>query len=280
MRLKSESLHYPIIGGRTFRLNRDIQVYVVKRGRSPVVPSQMAAYESVQVTFPSFIFIRDEPDKITPLGRFFVYHEFGHASWRQQDTRITSRFGWEFFLFPLPWVIISLQFNPISLVGLVLYVLLLTTTYPIYRYLLQISHFFEEINADRFARSFLSCTNQKALAEYLSAAGQLPKDSSMNDEQNLERSKRLLQDLRKEENSSGPNSPRVVYAYPIGIICLQLLFAIFILIMGFLNRPPSIVFLCCNFMFLTILFGILIWLFEKRSRLREEIKSYLSETNH
>jgi hypothetical protein len=265
-----KGIPYPFL--KIYKKTRDIRIYVVKRGRSSVLPNQFVAYESYQHASPSFIFCRDEPEKITALGRFFIYHEFGHTSWRQTDVRYVSRFGWVFFFVPLFWTILFLQYNTLSLKILAVYIVLLAITYPIYKYLLQVLHFYEEVNADRFALNVLSYRNRESLAKYLNSVEQLPNDPSLSKTQNRKRYWLLLQELVKDEKNYAS-----INKYPVGLVYLQFLFAIIILVLGFHIREQSIL-LCCPIIFFPIsaLFG-LTSIGLKRDILLEKIEKYFSE---
>jgi hypothetical protein len=247
----------------------------------------MAAYESISygAAAPfSYIFVRDEPHKITPLGRFFVFHEVGHASARNLDARVTALLGWKSFLLPVPLVVISLQYNLVSSIVVALYLIMLVIVYPIYKHLLQYAHFNEEVSADRFARRYLSYESRQALTKHLATVGQLPRDSSLRDpigeDLNAERSKLLLHDLDEVDKISGASDPvEIEYMYSRPILYILSLFAVLIPIMGVFTHTPSVSLLCVNGVTLVITLGIATKLFETRSRLNEEIKSYLSETN-
>lgn len=58
-------------------LENDIQIFVVEKGPSVVCPQQFATYSIPGME--SYIFIRDEPNKIKGVGKFFIYHEVGHT---------------------------------------------------------------------------------------------------------------------------------------------------------------------------------------------------------
>jgi len=175
--------------------------------------------------------------------------------------------------------------------------------------------FFEEINADRFALRLLSDENRKAFAQYLNKAGQLPKDSSLSEQMNSERSRLLLQGglgnnlnaptqsdlfeslleeylltdslddiespivISNEMNSFLYNSPTTSNAFPKTLGYLQFLYAIIIFALGFLNRRPSLALLWLVAANLLIPIGIVVWLLVKEQALDEEINEYLADAH-
>jgi hypothetical protein len=277
IRFEVDSIPVVISGAIRINLKRDIRVYVVKRGRSHLVPCQLVAYESSGGSLsPSLVFVRDEPDKITPLGRFFIYHEVAHTSWRHMLTSSFSYWQWKLFILPVFWAIINLQPSLFSFAVLAFYVLLLIIVQPIYKHFLQQQRFVAEISADQFALSCLSDKDQQALAQYLYRVGKLPKDPKLTDSQNSNRSTLLLQNLSKVKNLSGANSP-IQFFFSLPTIYLLFPFAILTLVMGFLSRTPSTTLVCGNSILLVIIFSIYIWLYWKKSKLQQEIESYLLE---
>lgn len=266
------------ISGHTYWLNlfRNIYVYVVKRGRSSIVPSQLVAYETLEGSSHSYIFIRDEPTKILPIGKFFIYHEIGHASWDNATFRIIEILGWKLFLLPIFGIIIVLQPNILSIGSLVIYISLLLIMYPFYNRWLKYSRLIDELNADKFALRFLSEEDREDLLNLI-ASGNLPKDKSMNDLENIDRSEFLMADLRKIVNSKGNDYlPEYLISKPINNFLIT--FAILVPVIGIFHRTQSMRIIYLNFFLVFILIVLILWSVYKRNVLQKEIESRLSNS--
>lgn len=256
-------------------LRRDIFIYVVKRGKSTIVPTQMTSYETFNA--PSYIFVRDEPEKITPLGRFFIYHEVGHASWQNNVSRRFSHIGWKFFLLPVFWGIINLKPSLLSFFMLAAYILVLFIIYLLYKFVLphQLRPI-EEAGADLFSISCMSQQERSELIDYLTKANQLPKDQLLTNEQNFGRYHLLLDHLENLKSSLEEDNPIIMIHSKTASYYLLVL-AILVPIMGLLSRVPSINLLCISAVCLLVFISIGLSLENKKKGLVGEIQRILSK---
>jgi membrane protein YdbS with pleckstrin-like domain len=272
MLLQPELDNYPISTKAQIRLKRDIKIYVVERGQSQVLPSQMAAYPSFYGT--SFIFVRDSPDKINPLGKFFIFHEFAHSAWRNMASSSFTNWGWKLFALSLLWAVINIQPSLTSFILLAGYVLLIVLLQPIIRQLLIKQHYVEEISADHFSIRCLSQKDLIALSNYLQAANGLPRDLSLSESQNLERSNILIKDAEQVINSTEYNNTPILFVFTRLSIYLSFLLALPVPIMGYFSRSPSTSLVCGNSILLAITVIILVWLIEKQTKYQQEIENF------
>jgi len=227
------------------KLKLNIIVYVVKRGDSQIVPSQLVAFISTNgLLDPSYIFVRDKPEEITPVGKFFLYHEISHASYQGSITRQTN-YRWILFIVTIFWAIINLKYSILSVLILAFFVLLFGIV-ALYYFKMKNSHFLEEIAADQYALSFLSENELQSLADYLNIAGKLPRNPKLSESLNLKRSKVLIEEIEKIKNKQD------LYKYPPVILSTVLfyllgLLAILTPVMGFFSsHSPSLILVSCN----------------------------------
>ena len=64
-----------------------IAVYKVSAGASGVAPSGLKVF-TASAGEPTYVFLRDNPDKLNAIQRFCLYHELGHADWNSRALRL------------------------------------------------------------------------------------------------------------------------------------------------------------------------------------------------
>ena len=250
------------------------KIYCVKRGSSTILPNQFVTYEFLGDSFPSYIFIRDEPNKITPIGRFFLFHEVGHTGRQIVSLKADVLFGWKTFYLAIYLATINIQFNPLPLCILAGYIIFLYVLRPPFIRSLHYQSYYEEISADRYALNCLSNSDQLSLANYIERSGQLPFDLSISNDLNNERSKQLKQDLRIVKDMSGKVRP-IEFFYLSNVYRILSVFAIFIPIIGFFTRKPSMNLIGINFLFMVVPLFLFLRSSSKSQGLYELIESYL-----
>ncbi|MBD2214772.1 hypothetical protein H6G27_33735 [Nostoc linckia FACHB-104] len=235
----------------TKNIEEEIQILVVKKGASGVCPSQLATYT---VPFDnSYIFVRDEPDKIKGVGKFFVYHEVGHTLYtttRHKLRLVISNKTFFFFLFWSLWTVIwTFQ----SILVAVCLVLTSITMLREWKRRFNASRLEDEMWADIFAISALSDEDRIRVARFF-LRYPLPPDPDLDKQQNSLRFEHLNQNLAlAEDNKTKENNiPRMftfenvsdIYA-PLEIVTASIL----VIVLGTFGQEPS-----TNFLIKTLLF--------------------------
>lgn len=295
------SADYFKLFGRKFKYywKRNIQIYVVKQGKSSVLPSQLATYEYLQPSLPCFIFVRDEPSDITPIGRYYIYHEIGHASLPVANIRIDALLGWKLLMISAILAIIGLQPNIISFSIFGVYILCLALSHRSYGRWLEELLLLEEINADQFAVRCLSNKSKLDLVQHVKAEIDSAYPSEKNlfqlDQQQLKAEFRstspsrnkifqlaqlefLLDYLEEPDDLSGENNIKMLQS--LHITRFLIASAVVAPILGFLGRHPSTTLLWTNVGLAIVGLFTMIWLVLRKSKLLEKVNGYLSGTTN
>lgn len=256
-------------------LKPDVRIYVVKKGNSKIVPMQITAFQTFGGL--SFIFLRDDPKQITPIGRFFMYHEVGHASIQQEYARRITKLGWQFFLLPTIWIAINMRFTTASLLILALYLLLIGLTFLVSRSVVS-RHLklTEEVGADFFSINSLSHDDKKSLLDYLMNAQKLPQDQLLSDEQNQGRYKIVLEILKRQISNNKTKLPLNVPLNTTMLISMSAL-GLFFPVLGFYSHDPSTYGIIISGIFVLALYVSLIKLVTYRKRLIRYIESIVEK---
>ena len=226
---------------------------------------------------PSLIFVRDEPEKVKPLGRFFIYHEVGHASWQNNVARRFSEIGWKFFILPVFWAIINLKAGIFSYALLGIYILLLVFAYPTFKFVLpRFTKPIDEAGADLFSVSCLSNDEREKLINYLSEAGKLPNDPLLTSGQNSDRYSLLMSHLEQMRSNYQPNDSIIMIHSKTASYYLFIL-SMLVPVMGFLSREPSFMSLCANVVCLLILISVAIGIEVRKQTLSTEVQSVIQK---
>ena len=143
----------------------------------------------------SYIFIRDEPDSIKPIGRYFIHHEIGHTLFTAARHQVRILYGNRTIILFAVWFLLTAQWNLETALIEVLLILAATYVSFQYRQSSQKSRLEDEVWADNFAISSLSENDKKKLLSFFSKYP-FPADSALSDEQNKSRSEYLLKNLQ------------------------------------------------------------------------------------
>lgn len=265
---------YPFVADKNYNLRlKNTHIYVVKRGESLYVPTQLAAYQlSIDEDDPCYLFVRDEPDQITITGKFFIIHEIGHASKSHAVVDWLSRIAWKVYAFQLPWILINQNLDPISIGLTGVYVLLLSITFPIHKKIISAQQMISELNADTFAVRFFYQYDKQALNNYIDFVGEFPRDTSLDIHENMIRYINLLE---RQDELNNPELKPAMLVFPKYSPYVVLPLALLIPLMGYFGREPSTSLVCITPIYLVMLLAVLVWVSEKGDRLQKEIDQIL-----
>lgn len=257
------------------KIRHDSRIFVIKRGLSESVPSQLVSYETFFNT-PSMIFIRDEPDKSSFLNRFFLYHEIGHSSFENNYSRRLSHLGWKFSVITFFWALINLEPGILTYSFLGGFLILLIVSF-IFNELFVIPHqrFLEEVSADLFSISCLSNDERTKLKNYLMKIGNLPNDRLLTKEQNMQRFSIILEQIKEFEILKTFDRP-INALYSIASGYNLFLLGAYTIFLGFYSRMPTIGSLVMNIISTLSLFFIMISFELKKKLLTIECQNIIS----
>lgn len=171
-------------------------IFVVDRGTSKVLPFQLASY--AMPFYGAYLFVRDEPSKITLTTKFFICHEIGHllnsAVLRRSILNTRNK---PLYLF-IVWCLCSIVLTKSTFVLITLLLLILLVSEQKWKeteYAIKID---EEITADAFA---LDCLNESEKNEIKSKylAYYPPMDSQLTIKENSIRKDAFLEMLNEQE---------------------------------------------------------------------------------
>ena len=220
--LKSERKSFPV------------KAFIVKKGGGDKIPAQIKAYNATGGVS-TYVYLRDEPDKLNFVQRFQLYHELGHSA-------KNSRFGnlgrettvLSILLIVLFAIVMPVDLTPVS--GM----LLLTSivVYIVVCYIGNLSKasiLADEINADQFALVYFGMQERENLedAARIYRNSNIKSDKLFSDNMLRERLRVFDDTLEKLINSSGlkiqikPYYSQSALIYVIAITCLCIIGKIF-----------------------------------------------------
>lgn len=190
-------------------IEENINILVVKKSPSNIVPKQLTTYS---IPFDkAYIFVRDNPDKIKGVGKFFVYHEIGHTLYIASREKMRVLIGNKTLLFFLFWSLWFVNWSYQScLIAIALIISSITMLKEWNRRIDEIN-LEDEMWADVFAISSLSEEERVKVSKYFSRYP-FPPDSRMNKQQNDLRVQNLKLNLEKTDKSdskTNKNIPRL-----------------------------------------------------------------------
>lgn len=134
---------------RNASLENMVKIYVIKKGTSAVVPSQLICYPVS--LFASHIFVRDEPGKAGPSQRFQILHEIGHTQFRMLVEDFSTMVGLTPLFFYLCWLAGIVVWSSALLVPLLCFVAVMILFNEDRKLRIEQMRLKDEILADTFA---------------------------------------------------------------------------------------------------------------------------------
>lgn len=244
------------------KLEENIHILVVKKSPLNVVPKQLTTYS---MPFDkAYIFVRDEPERIKGVGKFFIYHEIGHTLYTAARHKIRILYSNKTFLFFLFWSLWFVDWHYQSFLIAIAFVLTSITMLREWNRRINKSNLEDEMWADIFAISSLPDKDRIRVARYFSRYP-FPPDSRMDEQQNTLRVKNLtfnLEEASKDDVEPHNNIPRLfsfenisdIYA-PLDIVTASIL----AMTLATFAQEPTMGFLSKTFFWIDLpLFVILI----------------------
>lgn len=244
------------------KLEENIHILVVKKSPSNVVPKQLTTYS---IPFDkAYIFVRDEPERIKGVGKFFIYHEIGHTLYTAARHKIRIVYSNKTFLFFLFWSLWFVDWHYQSFLIAVAFVLTSITMLREWNRRINKSNLEDEMWADIFAISSLPDKDRIRVSRYFSRYP-FPPDSRMDEQQNTLRVNNLTLNLErasKDDVEPHNNIPRLfsfenisdIYA-PLDIVTA----AILAMTLATFGQEPTMDFLFKTFLWIDLpLFVILL----------------------
>ncbi|MEL6442136.1 MAG: hypothetical protein AAFQ80_23190 [Cyanobacteria bacterium J06621_8] len=184
----------------------NIHILVVKKSPSNIVPKQLTTY-SIPFDI-AYIFVRDEPEKIKGVGKFFINHEIGHTLYVASREKMRVLIGSKTILFFLFWSLWFIHWNYQSfLVAIALVITSITMLREWNRRINKIN-LEDEMWADVFAVASLSTDERVRVSRYFSRYP-FPPDSRMDEQQNALRVQNLKSNLEKADKNHSIGNKKI-----------------------------------------------------------------------
>ncbi len=151
----------PPLGGRRER----VRLFVCHFDRDEPMPGQLASFPAPDETH---IFIVDTPARIGAIGRYFVYHEVGHAH-RFSVSNAISQLAFPFiYLAVVAWLIVLIKWTLLQVLIFVGCMLFVAASW-FYRMLRSVAgqDLNDEVNADIFALCYQTPETLKTLERFI-----------------------------------------------------------------------------------------------------------------
>jgi len=226
-----------------------IKIYTVKLGsKVRDCPQQFASYPPPVLGYGrAYIFIRDEPEKIRTVGKFFIYHEVGHTLMLATFPMLRIVLGSKTFLFFGLWAGLTLTWKIETLMLALAFTLVLITLSKEWQRRSDQLGRWEEVAADGFAIQSLNKDERERVDSFFQ---KYPfNDQSMSVFENQFRNALFHYNIRLA------NEERLDYFESIPLEKLPFETSaslVLITLLGFFSKAPSVIFSMKIFLFVTL----------------------------
>lgn len=193
-------LKIPLLSGI---FDADINIYAVRRNNSSICPKQLTSY---MIPFDSsYIFVRDDPDKIKCIGKYFVYHEVGHTLYTSARHQIRMLYDNKTVILFLIWLLLLFQYKLELMFVIVALFLSSISLSKEYKRREEQAKLEDEIWADNFAISALSKKEREKILSFFKKYP-FPSNSNLTSSQNTQRAECLNANLAVSLDSQDADS--------------------------------------------------------------------------